>query len=200
MNTIQEEIIKSIDVMVQKRMDENKSFDVATVIEEIKDNKYKVRINGTYHWVTKGVYLNLSIGRRIWVRVPDGDLSKAYIFAQADNKEIHGSGLELGETSTTAYRGDRGKIAYDHSLEKGNPHGTTMNDLGFNCLGYVEGNDVIEINNSEENNIIDIKIYGESKFENDSLLTFNGTLINTDNNGNTIQTIDGLPILYGIPF
>ena len=26
-----------------------------------------------------------------------------------------GSGLALGETSSTAYRGDRGKIAYDHS-------------------------------------------------------------------------------------
>lgn len=28
-------------------------------------------------------------------------------------------GLALGETSTTAYRGDRGKIAYDHSVDMG---------------------------------------------------------------------------------
>ena len=36
------------------------------------------------------------------------------------------SSLALGETSSTAYRGDRGKTAYDHSQETGNPHGTTF--------------------------------------------------------------------------
>lgn len=43
--------------------------------------------------------------------------------------------IALGETSSTAYRGDRGKVAYDHSQETGNPHGTTKSDLG---LGSVE--------------------------------------------------------------
>lgn len=38
--------------------------------------------------------------------------------------------LALGETSATAYRGDRGKIAYDHSQATGNPHGTTAADVG----------------------------------------------------------------------
>lgn len=39
--------------------------------------------------------------------------------------------LALGETSSTAYRGDRGKIAYDHAqLTTGNPHGTTAADVG----------------------------------------------------------------------
>ncbi|TZF84511.1 hypothetical protein FW774_05855 [Pedobacter sp. BS3] len=40
-----------------------------------------------------------------------------------------GSDLALGETSSTAYRGDRGKIAYDHSQTTGNPHGTTIADI-----------------------------------------------------------------------
>lgn len=40
------------------------------------------------------------------------------------------SSLALGETSSTAYRGDRGKIAYDHSQTIGNPHGTTAADVG----------------------------------------------------------------------
>lgn len=40
-----------------------------------------------------------------------------------------GSNLALGETSSTAYRGDRGKTAYDHSQTTGNPHGTTLSDL-----------------------------------------------------------------------
>lgn len=36
----------------------------------------------------------------------------------------------LGETSALAYRGDRGKIAYDHSQTTGNPHGATAADVG----------------------------------------------------------------------
>lgn len=41
-----------------------------------------------------------------------------------------GSGnLQLGETSSTAYRGDRGKAAYDHSQATGNPHGLTRSDI-----------------------------------------------------------------------
>lgn len=44
--------------------------------------------------------------------------------------------IALGETSATAYRGDRGKIAYDHSqIITGNPHGTTKSDVG---LGNVD--------------------------------------------------------------
>lgn len=44
--------------------------------------------------------------------------------------------LALGETSTTAYRGDRGKTAYNHSqLTSGNPHNVTKSDVG---LGNVD--------------------------------------------------------------
>lgn len=44
--------------------------------------------------------------------------------------------IALGETSATAYRGDRGKIAYDHSQKtSGNPHNVTKSDVG---LGSVE--------------------------------------------------------------
>lgn len=39
--------------------------------------------------------------------------------------------LVLGETPATAYRGDRGKTAYDHSqISSGNPHNSTPADLG----------------------------------------------------------------------
>ncbi len=38
--------------------------------------------------------------------------------------------LALGETSSTAYRGDRGKAAYDHSqVTSGNPHNVTATDV-----------------------------------------------------------------------
>lgn len=42
-----------------------------------------------------------------------------------------GSDLALGETSSTAYPGDKGKIAYEHSqIKNGNPHGITKQKLG----------------------------------------------------------------------
>lgn len=40
--------------------------------------------------------------------------------------------LALGETSSTAYRGDRGKTAYDHSqIVTGNPHAVTKSEVGL---------------------------------------------------------------------
>jgi hypothetical protein len=60
-----------------------------------------------------------------------------------------GALLTLGETSTTAYRGDRGKTAYDHSqIITGNPHGTTATDV-----------DALKRNGSNANSDIDIDIY-----------------------------------------
>lgn len=45
-------------------------------------------------------------------------------------------GTVLGETSTTAYAGDKGKTAYDHSqVLTGNPHNTSKSDIG---LGNVD--------------------------------------------------------------
>ena len=52
-----------------------------------------------------------------------------------------GGGLTLGETSSTAYRGDRGKVAYDHSQTTGNPHGTTKSDVGLGNVPNVSTND-----------------------------------------------------------
>lgn len=53
------------------------------------------------------------------------DTNKTYRWTGSGYAEISQS-LALGETSATAYRGDRGKIAYDHSQTTGNPHGTTF--------------------------------------------------------------------------
>lgn len=58
----------------------------------------------------------------------------AQVGALPDNTAL----LALGETSTTAYRGDRGKTAYDHSqITTGNPHGTTAADVGAEPAGVV---------------------------------------------------------------
>lgn len=60
----------------------------------------------------------------------DIDTNKSYRWSGTQYIELTSSALILGETSETAYRGDYGKIAYEHSQETGNPHGTTVADIG----------------------------------------------------------------------
>lgn len=57
------------------------------------------------------------------------DTNLQYRWSGSQYVEISPS-LALGETSSTAYRGDRGKTAYDHSQTTGNPHNTTAADVG----------------------------------------------------------------------
>lgn len=59
------------------------------------------------------------------------DTNKTYRWSGSAYVEISES-LALGETSSTAYRGDRGKTAYDHSqLTSGNPHNVSKSDVGL---------------------------------------------------------------------
>lgn len=58
------------------------------------------------------------------------------------NGHYYAGATDLGETSTTAYRGDRGKIAYDHSQKtSGNPHNVTKTDVGLGNVPNVATND-----------------------------------------------------------
>jgi N-acetylneuraminic acid mutarotase len=62
------------------------------------------------------------------------DTNLAYRWTGSVYVEISPS-IGLGETSATAYRGDRGKTAYDHSqLTSGNPHGVTKSDVGLGSV------------------------------------------------------------------
>lgn len=45
--------------------------------------------------------------------------------------------VELGETSTTAYRGDRGKAAYDHANAKGSAFASGLYKITTNEQGHV---------------------------------------------------------------
>jgi len=68
---------------------------------------------------------------KIYVTLDD---NKTYRWSGSAYAEISAS-LALGETSTTAYRGDRGKTAYDHSqLTSGNPHSVTKGDVGLGSV------------------------------------------------------------------
>jgi len=57
------------------------------------------------------------------------DTNLTYRWSGSAYVEISQS-LALGETPATAYRGDRGKTAYEHSQATGNPHSLTIAMLG----------------------------------------------------------------------
>lgn len=59
----------------------------------------------------------------------DTSTNRTYRWGGSAYVEISAS-LALGETSSTAYRGDRGKAAYEHSLRTDNPHGVTPSQIG----------------------------------------------------------------------
>lgn len=78
--------------------------------------EYETREDFPLFGETGYIYVDKSTGRRYkW----SGSI---YIEIVAD--------LILGETEFSAYRGDRGKIAYDHSQTEGNPHNTTATQIG----------------------------------------------------------------------
>ena len=56
------------------------------------------------------------------------DTNLTYRWSGSAYVEISAS-LALWETMSTAYRGDRGKTAYDHSQTTGNPHWTVISDI-----------------------------------------------------------------------
>ena len=57
--------------------------------------------------------------------------------------------LMLGETSSTAYRGDRGKTAYDHSqTTSGNPHNVTKTDIGLGNVTNTEQAPITHVGDS----------------------------------------------------
>ena len=58
------------------------------------------------------------------------DTNKTYRWVAPNYVELLGH-LELGESETTAYRGDRGRIAYDHTLLVNNPHSVNKEQVGL---------------------------------------------------------------------
>ena len=65
--------------------------------------------------------------RKIYVAI---DTNLTYRWAGSGYVEISPS-IALGETSSTAYRGDRGAVAYAHVSDTSNPHHVTKAQLGL---------------------------------------------------------------------
>lgn len=65
--------------------------------------------------------------------------------------------LALGETADTAYRGDRGKTAYDHSQTTGNPHNTTAAQIPNTPAGTVAATTVQGAINELASDIVQVE-------------------------------------------
>lgn len=61
------------------------------------------------------------------------DTNRQYRWTGSAYIELY-AGVVLGETSSTAYRGDRGKIAYDHTSLTNNPHEVTKAQVGLGSV------------------------------------------------------------------
>ena len=69
------------------------------------------------------------------------DTSLLYRWSGSVYAEVSQS-LALGETSTTAYRGDRGKTAYDHSQATSGTHGITGSFVGTTDTQVITNKDI----------------------------------------------------------
>ena len=97
------------------------------------------------------------------------DTNLTYRWGGSTYVEISPS-LALGETSASAYRGDRGKIAYDHSqLTSGNPHNVTKSDVGLS-----------NVVNSDTTTTANITDSSNKRFVTDSQLTVIGNTSGTN--------------------
>ena len=82
--SIQAEILKSIEIMVQEALRKYEKTEMAAVVEAVKGDKYIVTIDGYQYEVKDGINLNPSIGTPVWVKLPNGtgNMTGAYIMAK----------------------------------------------------------------------------------------------------------------------
>ena len=96
-------------------------------------------VDDVLEYSSKSLFPKTGEARKIYV---DTATNLTYRWGGSSYVEISPS-LALGETSSTAFRGDRGKIAYDHSQATGNPHNLTLSNLGISAtaaeLNFVDG-------------------------------------------------------------
>jgi len=140
-------------------------------------NATQTALNGKEDKTNKSTDTSLGTSDTLY---PSQNAVKTYI----DTAVSGFSSLQLGETNTTAYMGDRGKIAYDHSQITGNPHGTTKGDIGLSNVANLDTSTTLNITDSTN-----------KRFVNDSQKTTlqNTSGVNTGDETNaTIKTKLGI--------
>ncbi len=81
--SVQEELIKTIETMLQKNNHNNQySRDVSSVVTNINNDKFEVKIENSVYWIKNGVGVTLHIGDPVWVHIPNGNLNEMFIMAK----------------------------------------------------------------------------------------------------------------------
>lgn len=113
-------------------LDANGKIPTSQIPGSYDDVKEGYLYNGKFYTDAQHTTEIPAAGDKVYVDIPT---NKTYRWSGTQYVVI-GTDLALGETSSTAYRGDRGKAAYDHSqLTSGNPHNVSKSDVG---LGNVD--------------------------------------------------------------
>ena len=79
--TIKDEIIKTIEIMVNKEIKKIKADKThLSIITSVENGKYVVTLNGSEHKVKCAIpNVELKTGQQVWVTVPCGDLKRMFI-------------------------------------------------------------------------------------------------------------------------
>lgn len=103
-------------------------------------------VDDVLEFATLGDFPNPGEDGKIYVSL---DENLTYRWTGTQYVEISKS-IELGNSATTAFRGDHGKAAYDHSqVTSGNPHNVTAADVGAPTLADLSGHES-DTNNPHE--------------------------------------------------
>jgi uncharacterized protein YoxC len=96
-------------------------------------------VDDVLEYATRSTFPNPGESGKIYVAL---DTNLTYRWGGSEYVEISKS-LALGTTSTTAFRGDYGNTAYQHSQATGNPHNLQLSDLGITVtsteINYLAG-------------------------------------------------------------
>jgi len=85
-----------------------------------------------------------------------------------DNNTYENISTSLGETENTAYRGDYGKIAYEHTLNKNNPHEVSASDVNAYNKSEIDSKILNHLNahNPHEIDAVDVGAYTTEDVDN----------------------------------
>ncbi len=107
-------------------------------VDDVIEGQY---INSTEFIDTNGNIITPE-GGKVYVDVSTGNVTSGKTYRWSGSLYVViGSDLALGTTSSTAFRGDLGQTAYEHSQTTGNPHGMSAADIGLGNVPDVSTND-----------------------------------------------------------
>lgn len=126
------------------------------------------------------------------------DTNKTYRWTGSAYVEISAS-LALGETSSTAYRGDRGKVAYDHAQAHGSAFASGLYKIATNAEGHVTGAVAPSVSDLPSEVLVDVSTVFNSLTGWHRVLTYADGSTYTES-GQIVGTMQGAsPSNYGHP-